>query len=151
MATPNGLATPAVVDINDDSVADYVYAGDLQGKMWRFDIRSDDSNDWTLATNVTNLFTAQDTATGVVQPITEKPSVGFHPYGFGGLMVYFGTGKYLESSDNTTTGVQQVQSFYGIFDRGVTARQSRASGTGDGAALCPAGTDHQHECHGGGI
>jgi type IV pilus assembly protein PilY1 len=126
VATPNGLATPAVIDLNDDSVADYVYAGDLQGKMWRFDIRSDDPNDWTLATKVTNLFTARDTA-GVVQPITEKPAIGFHPYGFGGLMVYFGTGKYLESSDNTTTGASQVQSFYGIFDRGVTARLSRAS------------------------
>jgi type IV pilus assembly protein PilY1 len=127
VATPNGLATPAVVDINDDHLADYVYAGDLQGNMWRFDIRSNDSNDWTLPTNVTKLFTARDTATSTVQPITEKPAVGFHPYGFGGLMVYFGTGKYLESSDNTTTGSPQVQSFYGIYDRGVTARQSSAS------------------------
>ena len=127
VAVPNGLATPAVVDINDDNVADYVYAGDLEGKMWRFDIRSNDPTNWGLATNVTNLFTARDAATNNVQPITEKPSVGFHPYGFGGLMVYFGTGKYLESSDNTTIGTPQTQTFYGIYDRGVTARQGQAS------------------------
>lgn len=118
--TPNGLATPAVVDLNDDNLADYVYAGDLQGKMWRFDIRSNDSANWVLTTNVTNLFTTSDPVNGNPQPITEKPSVGFHPFGFSGLMVYFGTGKYLESSDNTTTGTPQTQSFYGIYDRGVT-------------------------------
>ena len=127
VATPNGLATPAVIDIDDDNVADYVYAGDLQGKMWRFDIRSGTPANWTLATNVTPLFTARDGATSTVQPITERPAVGFHPYGFGGLMVYFGTGKYLESSDNTTTGSPQKQTFYGIYDRGVTASQTKAS------------------------
>ncbi len=126
-ATPNGLATPAVVDLNDDGVADYAYAGDLQGNMWRFDIRSDDPSDWVLSTKITSLFTARDTATSTVQPITEKPSVGFHPKGFGGVMVYFGTGKYLESSDNTTIGSPQVQSFYGIYDRGVTTRPIASS------------------------
>jgi len=90
--------------------------------MWRFDLRSNDPNDWVLPTKITRLFTARDTATNAVQPITEKPTVGFHPKGFGGVMVYFGTGKYLESSDNTTSGIQQVQSFYGIYDRGVTTR-----------------------------
>src|SRR5690606_25774306 len=33
----NGLATPSVVDLNGDSNADFVYAGDLYGNMWRFD------------------------------------------------------------------------------------------------------------------
>jgi type IV pilus assembly protein PilY1 len=127
VATPNGLATPAVIDIDDDNVADYVYAGDLQGNMWRFDIRSGTPSDWALTTNVTRLFTARDAVNNNVQPITERPSVGFHPFGFGGLMVYFGTGKYLESSDNTTSGTPQTQSFYGIYDRGVTPSPTEAS------------------------
>ena len=38
VATPNGLATPAVVDINGDYVVDFVYAGDLQGNMWKFNL-----------------------------------------------------------------------------------------------------------------
>ena len=35
---PNGLATPAVVDLNGDSIVDYAYAGDLKGNMWKFDL-----------------------------------------------------------------------------------------------------------------
>ena len=38
VATPNGLATPAVVDLDGDSIAEYVFAGDLLGNMWKFDI-----------------------------------------------------------------------------------------------------------------
>jgi type IV pilus assembly protein PilY1 len=126
LTTPNGLATPTVVDVDDDNIADYVYAGDLLGKMWRFDLRSSTNTDWALTANVKSIFTAVD-SNNAVQPITTRPSVGFHPQGFGGLMVYFGSGKYLESSDNSTTGTQQVETFYGIFDRGAPSDKSVAS------------------------
>lgn len=126
LANPNGMATPAVVDMNDDYIADYIYAGDLLGKMWRIDVRSSTASNWSLAANVMPLFTAVDPL-GAVQPITTKPAVGFHPSGFGGLMVYFGTGKYLENDDNAATGTQQTQTFYGIYDRGVTGRGTEPS------------------------
>ena len=128
VATPNGLGTPTVVDIDDDKIADYVYAGDLFGNMWRFDLRSDTTSDWALAANVKTIFTAKDPL-NVAQPITTRPSVGFHPQGFGGLMVYFGTGKYLESSDNSTAGTQQTQTFYGIYDRGAPGSKTVTSKT----------------------
>jgi len=128
VANPNGMATPAIVDMNDDYIADYIYAGDLLGKMWRIDVRSSTPADWALTANVTPLFTAKDNAaTPAPQPITTKPSVGFHPEGFGGLMVYFGTGKFLENFDNSATGVQQRQTFYAIYDRGVTGRSTEPS------------------------
>jgi type IV pilus assembly protein PilY1 len=128
VATPNGMATPAVVDMNDDYVADYIYAGDLLGNMWRIDIRSNTPANWNTAANVTLLFTAKDNAVPPVrQPITTKPATGFHPAGFGGLMVYFGTGKYLEGGDNAATGTPQRQSFYAIYDRGVTGRRTEPS------------------------
>ncbi|MFN9449324.1 MAG: pilus assembly protein, partial [Rubrivivax sp.] len=38
----NGLATPALVDINGDGVVDIAYAGDLRGHVWKFDLRSSD-------------------------------------------------------------------------------------------------------------
>lgn len=125
----NGMGTPAVVDLNDDFIADYIYAGDLLGNMWRIDVRSNTPADWSLATNVLKLFTATDggTPTPAVQPITTKPTVGFHPLGYGGLMVYFGTGKYLENFDNSATGTQVTQSFYGIYDRGATGRVTEPS------------------------
>jgi type IV pilus assembly protein PilY1 len=125
-ATPNGLATPAVVDVEQDGVADYVYAGDLQGKMWRFDLRSSTPSDWVAAANINAIFTARDSS-GAVQPITTRPKVSAHPLGFDGLAVFFGTGKYLEAGDNTTTGTVQTQTFYGIYDRGATSYSTVAS------------------------
>ncbi|MGH8533221.1 MAG: pilus assembly protein [Gammaproteobacteria bacterium] len=37
---PNGLATPAPIDANGDSIVDYIYAGDLFGNLWKFDVSS---------------------------------------------------------------------------------------------------------------
>ena len=128
-SNPSGMGTPAVVDLNDDFIADYIYAGDLLGNMWRIDVRSNTPADWGTAANVLKLFTATNgaTPTPVAQPITTKPSVGFHPLGYGGLMVYFGTGKFLENFDNVATGTQVTQSFYGIYDRGATGRAAEPS------------------------
>jgi len=42
----NGLSTAVPVDINGDYRADYVYAGDLKGNMWKFDLRDSDPSHW---------------------------------------------------------------------------------------------------------
>ena len=57
------------------------------------------------------------------QPITERPEVGEHPEG--GYLVYFGTGKYIESGDNSGTG-QTTQTFYGIWDNNAAVGNSRS-------------------------
>jgi len=118
---PNGLSTPAAVDIDNDSITDYIFAGDLQGNVWKFDVTASNPNSWDVAyhqgATPAPLFTATD-ANGAKQPITERVDVGTHP-SQPGLMVYFGTGKYLELSDNTTTG-QPTQTFYAIWDKGTT-------------------------------
>jgi type IV pilus assembly protein PilY1 len=118
--TPNGLSTPAVVDVDSDSVADLIYAGDLQGNLWKFDVQSPNPTNWDVAAaagpTLQPLFTATD-AGGTPQPITVRPEVGSHPDGLNGFMVYFGTGKYMETGDNSTTPPQQVQTFYGIWDQ----------------------------------
>ncbi len=118
--TPNGLSAPAVVDVDGDYVADLIYAGDLQGNLWKFDVQSTNPTNWQVAQasgpTPQPLFTATDAA-GVAQPITLRPEVAHHPDGLGGLMLYFGTGKYFETGDNLTTPPQQVQTFYGIWDQ----------------------------------
>lgn len=38
VADPNGLGLPLVVDTNNDRIIDFVYAGDQQGNMWKFDL-----------------------------------------------------------------------------------------------------------------
>lgn len=114
-ATPNGLATPLLIDANADSVVDYIYAGDLLGNMWKFDVTSPLpaawSSDYSSSGTPDPLFTTQ-----AGQPITSQPQASFHPDNFPGFMIFFGTGQYLEINDNDPIG-QPTQSFYGIWDK----------------------------------
>lgn len=103
----NGLSAPIPVDEDGDFIVDVIYAGDLLGNMWRFDVSATSESAWYSEL----LFVAQDDS-GLRQPITAKPQVGTHPDG--GFMVYFGTGKYYGIDDvNIPAG---IQSFYGIRD-----------------------------------
>ncbi|MEY8239626.1 MAG: PilC/PilY family type IV pilus protein, partial [Cycloclasticus sp.] len=94
----NGLSTPIAVDEDGDRITDVIYAGDLLGNLWKFNVTGN-FNTWEIAFSSGNganaipepLFKAVDSA-NVGQPITAKPQVGVHPDG--GLMVYFGSGKY---------------------------------------------------------
>ncbi len=129
----NGLSTPKVIDMNNDLKADYVYAGDLLGNMWKFDLTSSDHADWQVAfcDNASATDHCRDTddlddiddpvPTITPQPlfgglanqaITGAPDVMFHGNG-PGYMVIFGTGKYLGEPDLTNF---EVQSLYGIWD-----------------------------------
>lgn len=116
---PNGLATVAPVDVNGDYIVDYIYAGDLFGNLWKFDVTGNSPGSWdvkyTEGSNPKPLFTAK-AADGTAQPITTRPQVGRHPDEPAEYMVYFGTGKYFEVGDNSQTG-QTTQTFYGIRDK----------------------------------
>jgi type IV pilus assembly protein PilY1 len=118
---PNGLSTPAIVDVEGDFAADYVYAGDLFGNVWKFDITNNDTANWKVSykDSSTNkplpIFTAKDGATTPKrQPITSKPSVMPGKRGVG-LQILFGTGKYLELTDRDVTQLS-TQTFYSIVD-----------------------------------
>jgi type IV pilus assembly protein PilY1 len=127
-AARNGLATPAVVDLNYDGVADRVLAGDLQGNLWAFDITSNNASQWKVAyksgATPVPLFT-----TSASQPITVSPVIvrnpdmptnaGTQP----NLLVMFGTGQYLIDADKTSTS---GQAFYGVWDSG-TGQLTNAS------------------------
>ncbi len=118
LSRANALATPAVVDINNDFIADYVYAGDLFGNLWKFDLTGSNANQWDVALKQGStpkpLFIAQDSG-GDRQPITSRPMVGrLDPSRASGYQIYFGTGKYVELNDKTNV---DVQTFYGIEDR----------------------------------
>lgn len=114
---PNGLATVTPADIDGDSIVDYLYAGDLFGNLWKFDVKSGNTSKWQIAygtgANPTPLFTAVD-ANGAHEPITTAPSIRRHPTGEGFLLM-FGTGKYLENQDSALS--TKKQSIYGIWDR----------------------------------
>jgi type IV pilus assembly protein PilY1 len=110
----NGLSTPTPFDSDGNGKADIIYAGDLKGNMWKFNVSSASSADWILSTSQTLLFVAQDAASPANrQPIIAPPEVTLHPTS--GRMVLFGTGKYIETTDNAST---TTQSFYGVWDNG---------------------------------
>ncbi len=118
----NGLASPALIDTDGNGTVDRVYAGDLRGNMWAFDMSSASTSQWGVAYKAGQdpkpLFTAE-----AGQPITTKPVIAKHPtipYSSSpsnapNMMVYFGTGQYLVNADIATT---TTQSFYGVWDNG---------------------------------
>jgi len=118
----NGLSAPAVM-VDSNRRVTYVYAGDLKGNVWKFDLTSTTSSAWDVFKKTSGnlavpLFVAKDSA-GAAQPITSGLEIGAHPTS-GGLMVYFGTGKYFETTDNTVGTNPQMQSFYGVWDKPVS-------------------------------
>jgi len=117
-ARPNGLASPAVIDVDRDSFADFAYAGDLFGNMWKFDLRDALAANWKVAYRDAALaplplYVAKDSSNRR-QPITSRPQVGRGAYG-SGLMVYFGTGKFLELQDRIVANLYP-QTFYALRD-----------------------------------
>lgn len=114
-STSNGLSSPVLYDSNGDYMVDYVYAGDLQGNLWKFDLSATSSGSWGLANGGNPLFTARNDA-NQVQPITSQPVIGGHADG--GAIIYVGTGSYLSAGDIATA---DVQSFYAIWDKPATS------------------------------
>lgn len=124
----NGMSSPSILDMTGDGLIDRVYAGDLHGNLWAFDLRDTNANNWASdyvdgASNPQPLFKACSAVPCTVanrQPITTRPSVDVHPdrrtaATWPNLMVFFGTGQYLATSDNFTTA---QQSTYGVWDAG---------------------------------
>ncbi len=109
--TNNGLMAPLGVYAADGKTLVYAYAGDMQGNIWKFDLRSSTPSAWS----ATRIFHAEKTS-GTPQPIT------------GGLAsaidlktnkrwIFFGTGRFMTSTDadDKTT---YAQSMYGVMDDG---------------------------------
>lgn len=110
VTTPNAMAEPTAVDLDGDNIVDAIYAGDLYGCVYRFNVSHVSPSRWK---NGEVKHRAIDD-TGARTPVTSAVSVGSHPTGTG-VMVYFGTGKYLEPSDQTS---QKSNRIYGIWDKG---------------------------------
>jgi len=108
--TDNGLAGPATINNSKTSVS-YVYAGDLQGNVWKFDLSNTDHAQWGVGYQ---LFQAKD-LNGETQPITTSLVAGSNPVANGGVCVSAGTGRFVYQGDLDYKG---IQSFYGLVDTG---------------------------------
>lgn len=145
---PNGLGRPSLHDLQPPGspghrTTDFVYAGDLQGNLWRFDLRKVNLQDEpATGAGVERVFTAIRPG-GAAQPITGPIEIGAAPEPpapaettLRPVMLWFGSGRHLAADDRSDTTPQSV---YGIVDRfagpvaiGDLQRQS-ASGNGSGS------------------
>lgn len=109
VAFPNGLSAPTGVYGIDGKTLAYVYAGDLLGNVWKFDLTSSTPSAWTAH----KLFTAGD-GNGS-QPISAAVTVATHPRTFK-RWVLFGTGRYLTAEDADPLLSGTTQSMYGFIE-----------------------------------
>jgi type IV pilus assembly protein PilY1 len=110
----NGIVNVASADLDSDRVTDYVYAGDVMGKLWRFDLTDANPSSWAAAS--APLF---QTASG--QPITSKPVIAVTPASGTEtrprLVIAFGTGQRLPQTASADTAYASgPQALYGIWD-----------------------------------
>jgi len=110
----NGMSSPIVTDVNNDGMADFVYAGDLKGHIWKWSLEAYDPLLWDFSFRDRDSKPAPLFSTAEGQPVTTRPDVMRHPNRHG-YMVCFGTGKYLGVSD---LGTENIQAVYGIWDYG---------------------------------
>jgi type IV pilus assembly protein PilY1 len=111
-----GLSSPAGIDMDLDGVVEYVYAGDENGNLWRFDLTATDPANFSV--NTTPIYTATTSVNGQSkgQPIIMRPAIEKieGEDGLIGNLVLFGTGRLLTDSDRTN---QEQQTFYAVLDK----------------------------------
>lgn len=96
-------------DADEDGCVDYIYFGDIQGTLWKVDIKSADKNDWTL-------YEFFKPVNPKLRPIFYSPAVVRNNEGK--ILVFFGTGNEL--------GLTQLTNnyFYEVEDEGGTGKES---------------------------
>ena len=135
--TGNGMATPGTYDSNSDGKVDFVYAGDLKGNVWKFDVSGNSASAWAVANikpasgtdpaTPQPIFVAKD-STGKVQPITSpvtaaKNTVTGDP-NKDQVHIFFGTGSYFRVTDPNN---KDTQTWYSIIDRPPAAPATHTS------------------------
>ncbi|MGN2434913.1 pilus assembly protein [Pseudomonas syringae] len=105
--TDNGLSS-VKLRVDSQNIVQAAYAGDLKGRLWKFDMSGAAASSWKVAFGGVPLFT---TPRGANQSITVQPLLLDHP--LNGKLVYFGTGKFSETADKQTSALQD---FYAIWD-----------------------------------
>ena len=114
LTNPSGLtyASAYIVDYSDFT-AESVYAGDLLGNLWRFDLTGTGTAAYPAPVKLASFVNAA----GDAQPVTSRPLVEIDPQTLV-RYVAVGTGRLLASSD---TNSSSLQSFYAIKDGNRTA------------------------------
>ncbi len=120
----NGLSQPNFM-LNEFREVVSIFAGDLRGNMWKFEVDSPNRADWRVAFNDNPLF-----STAADQPITVMPELARFPNS-NQAMVLFGTGKFFDeadiSADSTVNpNLRSRQAIYSIWDNEATRVTNRS-------------------------
>src|SRR5204863_8305202 len=128
-ASPNGIAFASPVDLDGDHITDYVYAGDLQGNLWRFDLTSGSETNWALTPGPLFKTPAGQPITTAIVAASGAPSSGMQQ----SLMLLFGTGqKTALTSTNPALYAPGTQALYGDWDWHLSVSDGCALGPGGG-------------------
>jgi type IV pilus assembly protein PilY1 len=149
--TPNGIYFVSPADLDGDHVTDYVYAGDLQGNIWRFDLTSTDPSQWAvtkISGTPTPIYT---TPGGTSQPITTAVIVAtVATAGIPRVLVEFGTGQQVPFTNNSAAVYSSSQQYLmGVWDWNMSSWNSSSTThlaslsagtiTAPGSGNCPTG------------
>jgi type IV pilus assembly protein PilY1 len=130
----NGIAFVTPVDLDGDHITDYVYAGDLKGNIWRFDLTSANESNWAVTPGALFTTAAGQPITTAIVAASGAPSAGMKQQ----LMLLFGTGQktgLTNLAGNTYAAAQQ--SLYGLWDWNMSGWNSMSNAT---YASLPPGT-----------
>lgn len=130
--SPNGMATPVASDFvgylidqsgnikpsyGSDQSSEFVYAGDLAGNVYRFDLSK-------IFSDAGGTSKPQVLMQGSAnRPITTSPRLFSPDDGSENVIVVFGTGKYIEIGDRATAG-RPKQYLFGLKDSKSTIASS---------------------------
>jgi len=109
----NGIAYATPVDMDGDHVVDFVYAGDLQGNVWRFNLTSRNPSAWAVSSGPLFKTPSGQPITTAIQPDFVTGPIGSTTQ----MMLFFGTGEKFPLTNTTATSYQTgTQYFYGVWD-----------------------------------
>ena len=116
--TSDGIAYAAPVDMDGDHIVDYVYAGDSNGNVWRFNLTSNDPTNWhASAAPIFTTPNGQPITSSVTPAFVTNPTTNQTQ-----MMLYFGTGEKTALTNSSATTYQTgTQSFYGVWDWNLSA------------------------------
>lgn len=105
-----GLASPTLLDVNQDGIYDFAFAGDYAGDMYRFDLRKINLKTGTQTGTVVKKIYDGDPS----QPITTAPAISYEKDGR--YVIMFGTGSDIYEADFYNTNEQAIYGIYQRFD-----------------------------------
>jgi len=122
--TASGIQYPSSADLDADHITDYVYAGDVQGNLWRFDLTSSLESSWAVTPGPLFKTPAGQPITSALALASGSASPGMPQQ----LIIIFGTGQKLPlTNTSAATYATGTQSLYGVWDWNMSSWNAKSS------------------------